>query len=525
MGKYTLGFSTTQSFQPVILLEKVHDEVSDTRSAREHITPTSKAQSQKAEKDSGIMVGNVLGTRPDAKSAKVEEVSASLLPNTDVTCTTTKVGPKTRGSVNSVAPDTHRSVTSGEVLITRGSSNNRGILSGNQYVPSVLCDKTIGPMALSDPSSKEVLSKALCYNNPRCEKLPDHDKNDNKSVLLFDINHSGDTDKWLNVTVPKRVQALLDGQKVTNCALFSQWRKQSEFDFGFIPLSDFKAPPNENINNPPQSPLQVHHQIKSTGVLNFVLCRIPIESQLCMDEWQAVLKGYWDTQLIDLLRFGFPLDFNRNSSLKCDSRNHSLATDFPLDVEAYLKEEIEYGAILGPFVDCPISQCHKSQFMTREKPNSTHRHVIVDLSWPKGASVNTGVCKDSYLGTDFVLSLPTIDHITSRVRALGPGTHLYNIDISRAFRHIKIDPGDLDLLGMSWNDATYIDTCLPLGSRHGSQIFQRVSDAVHHVMRQHSYAVVNYVDDFIGIAMLSIVRRSYVFLQDLLVHLGLDVSQ
>ena len=244
---------------------------------------------------------------------------------------------------------------------------------------------------------------------------------------------------------------------------------------------------------------------------------------MCIDEWQKVIKGYWYTQLIDLLRFGFPLDFNRNSVLKCDNKNHSSATDFPLDVEAYLKEEMEHGAILGPFINSPIPGCHKSPFMTRKKPNSIHRRVIIDLSWPKWASVNTGVSNDSYMGTDFVLSLPTIDHITSRVRVLGPGSHQYKIDISRAFRHIKIDPGDLDLLGLTWHDATYVDTCLPFSSHHGLQIFQCISDAVRHVMRQHGYAVVNYVDDFIGIAMPGVMRRSYVILQELLARL--DVSQ
>ena len=62
--------------------------------------------------------------------------------------------------------------------------------------------------------------------------------------------------------------------------------------------------------------------------------------------------------------------------------------------------------------------------------------------------------------TDVALSLPSIDHITSHVKALGPGAQIYKIDISRAFRHVKIDPGDLDLLGLLWVDATYIDMCL-----------------------------------------------------------------
>ena len=123
-------------------------------------------------------------------------------------------------------------------------------------------------------------------------------------------------------------------------------------------------------------------------------CRIPLQTHLHIEEWQKVLQGCWDTQLIELLRFGFPLGFDRKSVLQCDHNNHSSAIDCPQDIEAYLSEEIKFVAILGPFASDPIPQCHKSPFMTREKPNSIHRHVVVDLSWPKGSSVNTGVNKD-----------------------------------------------------------------------------------------------------------------------------------
>ena len=40
-----------------------------------------------------------------------------------------------------------------------------------------------------------------------------------------------------------------------------------------------------------------------------------------------------------------------------------------------------------------------SPFLTSEKPGAEHRRVIVDLSFPHGSSVNTGVDPESYLGT------------------------------------------------------------------------------------------------------------------------------
>ena len=180
---------------------------------------------------------------------------------------------------------------------------------------------------------------------------------------------------------------------------------------------------------------------------------------------------------------------------------------------------------MGPFSTPPIKKIYYSSFMTREKPNGDHRRVIIDLSWPKGHSVNSGVDKNSYLGTDFILSFPTVDHITSQVKKVGPGAHIYKIDASRAFRHVKMDPGDLDLLGLYWDDATWVDGCLPFGSRHGTQIFSRLSDAVRYVMRCHGFTVLNYVDDFLSISTPSVAEASFAFLYDLLGKLGLAVSQ
>ena len=91
--------------------------------------------------------------------------------------------------------------------------------------------------------------------------------------------------------------------------------------------------------------------------------------------------------------FGFPLDFNRTSPLRWEGQNHKSAMDHPKDIEAYLAEEKSFNAIVGPFKDHPCPKGHMSPFMTREKPDSNTRHVIIDLSWPLGQSVNSGIDK------------------------------------------------------------------------------------------------------------------------------------
>ncbi len=89
--------------------------------------------------------------------------------------------------------------------------------------------------------------------------------------------------------------------------------------------------------------------------------------------------------------------------------------------------------------------------MTREKPNSVNRRVIVDLSGPhNGSSVNFNVNTDIYMGTEFDLTFPTIDLIVKRIIELEGNCLLYKVDLQRAFRHLKLDPKDCKYTGLFW---------------------------------------------------------------------------
>ena len=100
---------------------------------------------------------------------------------------------------------------------------------------------------------------------------------------------------------------------------------------------------------------------------------------------------------------------------------------------------------------------------------------------------------------------------------------IYKIDIKRAFRHVKLDPRDYDLLGLR-QDKWFLDTCLPFGFRHGSALFQHLSDAVHHMMHQRGHDVINYIDDILGIELPSRVDASFDTLSSLLERLGFEIS-
>ena len=339
------------------------------------------------------------------------------------------------------------------------------------------------------------------------------------------LHNQSDTSSTSKYELPLRLknQKVDYKQVMASCPTLQLWDKQNSLKVGFIPMGDLQVPTAVVQSVSKADPLTLHQIIKASGKYNFKHCQIYIKSQLNPNAWDELLKGYWDTQLPLLIRFGFPLDFDRKTPLESHLENHNSAKDFPQDVSAYLEEERTYDAILGPFDAPPLPNLYTSPFMTRDKPHSKNRRVIVDLSFPQGRSVNAGSVQNVYLNTPFLLKLPTIDHVVKCVRLLGKGCKIYEIDIKRAFRHVKLDPLEYDLLGLRHN-AWFLDTCLPFGFRHGSALFQRLSDAVHHMMRQRDFDVINYIDDILGIELPSRVDASFDALSALLNHLGFEIS-
>ena len=54
---------------------------------------------------------------------------------------------------------------------------------------------------------------------------------------------------------------------------------------------------------------------------------IPVQSQMNPKAFRNFLQYYWDKQICDLIQFGFPLDFDRNSKLTSTLVNHASALE------------------------------------------------------------------------------------------------------------------------------------------------------------------------------------------------------
>ena len=221
--------------------------------------------------------------------------------------------------------------------------------------------------------------------------------------------------------------------QVKACKDYKACKKQMGEPFGVIPLSLLLVYTGKNTsNNRVGDPLLAHRLVRQSGCPNILGCRIPVDSKLQFKNWRSYLHDFWDKQLVDLLEYGFPLDFDRDAALLSTEDNHASAKHFASDVHTYISDQLRHGAMLGPFTSIPIN-LHVSPFMTREKPDSDVRCTIVDFSWPEFYLVNAGVARDEYLGSKFLLHYPSVDDIVKKLNELGPGSLMFKVDISRAF--------------------------------------------------------------------------------------------
>ena len=154
------------------------------------------------------------------------------------------------------------------------------------------------------------------------------------------------------------------------CAEYWLCKQQNGVDFGCVPLSPIKlftGDPTYWETIP--DIITAHKMIRHSVLPNFLGLRIPVNTQLKVEAWRHHLKDYWDQQLIDLIQYGFPLDFDRNCVLGETMDNHASAKEHASHVDKYIQEELKFGAMIGPFNEKPCT-LHISPFMTRDKAQS-----------------------------------------------------------------------------------------------------------------------------------------------------------
>ncbi|MEW8546060.1 MAG: reverse transcriptase domain-containing protein [Candidatus Thiodiazotropha sp.] len=280
--------------------------------------------------------------------------------------------------------------------------------------------------------------------------------------------------------------------------------------------------------------LDAHHQVCESGKYNFEGCKIPVNFRMNISYIKSWLSDYKDTKLIEFLEFGFPIGFvgdksilsHFNSKSLWKLKNHRGAQEFSSDMEEYLQKESKHRAVAGPFRKCPFKNGIKiSPLNSLPKKDTLERRVILDLSYPKGYSVNDHIDKEFYLGEKMEAVYPKVDDFIQIIKAKGPGCFLFKKDLRRAYRQIPICPSSYNLVAFSWNKHVFFDTVLSMGLRSAAYICQRVSNAIAFIMFKIGILVLNYLDDLASAEKREVADFAYNTLGEILDKCGIEESK
>ena len=167
-----------------------------------------------------------------------------------------------------------------------------------------------------------------------------------------------------------------------------------------------------------------------------------------------------------------------------------------LTPHAYIESEFRAGRLRGPFLAHDSRLPRQTRINPfglipkRQQPGKWR--LIVNLSSPRGASVNDGIsaelCSLKYTG---------LNEAVAMCQRLGPDCLLAKIDLKQIYRVVPIHPEDWHLLGMQWQGQVYLDTALPFGLRSAPKILSALANVLLRAMASKGVREgLHYLDDF-----------------------------
>ena len=221
---------------------------------------------------------------------------------------------------------------------------------------------------------------------------------------------------------------------------------------------------------------------------------------LGLDRLHGFLGCYPDAHFFSYLAqglsTGFCLGFNQASTLHSVLRNHPCSTHHPQTIMDHLASEAESGRLVGPLPSSIASLIQVSPLGLVHNSHSDKWRLIVDLSSPRGRSMNDGISLD--LSS---LLYASVDYTVDVIIMLRRSALLEKFDLSCAYPMVKVHPDDQPLLGFAFQGNVYMDRSMPFGLRSAPKIFDALADFLAWLLYHNRVPyIVHYLDDFLTMA-------------------------
>ena len=191
----------------------------------------------------------------------------------------------------------------------------------------------------------------------------------------------------------------------------------------------------------------------------------------------AVANGYRDmtmletvvTDLTEGAKTGCKGVFRNNTC----SQNAPSAYEYGYHVSDALADWINKGFVRGPLDKSDVPQERKiNGIMTKLKPTGAVR-VILNLSAPKGSSVNDGIDN-----RDFPATMSSTTKWLRILAKAGKACKMVKVDWGDAYKHISVHEDDVNMQWFEWLGKYFCELCLVFGSISSVGIYDRTAKLV-----------------------------------------------
>lgn len=251
----------------------------------------------------------------------------------------------------------------------------------------------------------------------------------------------------------------------------------------------------EQYSVPPQHPGPL-----TEVPFDFFQLRKKVFTPVKVEVLESLTADYPDQNIREFLLKGFTFGFrvgHCGEVSKGAEKNNKSAFEFGNKVDEAILKELNRGHTIGPFKETPLENFHCSPLGGAPKKDGSVR-ICLDLSSPRGSSVNDFISKD-----DYHCKYSSFDDAVAYVVACGRGCFMGKVDIKHAFRLCPVNEEDWKLLGYKWEGRYYFDIVLPFGLRSSPYIFNSFADMLLWIII-HFFDIpaLHYLDDYFTVGLL-----------------------
>lgn len=276
----------------------------------------------------------------------------------------------------------------------------------------------------------------------------------------------------------------------------------------------------------------VNRLVRESHKSNAEGLRIPLQTKINIAYIKAFCKNTVHEKIVKFLEFGWPLGHDGRTIPPEPKRNHKGVREYPQQTWEYLQAEKQKNRVLGP--------CQSKVFAGKNgisplnsvpRKQDDKRRFVLDLSFPRGRGINSGIDKDRYQGEEVKLKYPTVDDLVDLIfqrKNEDPQAKilLWKRDLKACYRQFQLCPGSIHLVGYKFADQYWYDLVLAMGSSSSAQICQKITDMIRYVFEnRYDDEVRNFLDDFFSAQIAHKAEQSFLNMAKLLEVLGIEEGQ